>query len=231
MSGAVDQVKKLLLKEFKQFVKEGWRRRQFRRAFARYAATPPQHTPSREVMQDLITSWGNEGYSAMTEYLLALRDHAARATGPILECGSGLSTLVLGLEGSRGGNKVWSLEHHPEWRLRMRREIADLGLDMNELCAAPLKDYGSFSWYDAPLETMPANFALAVCDGPPGDTPGGRYGLIVMLRDRFKAGGLVLIDDYQRAEEQAIAQRWVQETGSTLEQHGSEKPYAVMRLP
>ena len=142
MSSAIEQIKKFIPKEFKELAKESWRRRQFRRAFARYAEIPSQQVPSPAIMKDLISSWGNEGYSAMAEYLLALRYHASRTTGPILECGSGLSTLVLGLEGSRRGIKVWSLEHHPDWRLRMRREIADLGLDMNELCAAPLKDYG-----------------------------------------------------------------------------------------
>lgn len=231
MRSAADLIKKLLPSWLKGLVKESRRRWRFQSAFARYAAVPAHNVPSNGIVQDLISSWGNEGYSAMTEYILALREHASQSTGPILECGSGLSTLVLGLEASRRGLQVWSLEHDMEWTLRMRREIARLGLDSIVLCKAPLKDFGSFTWYDAPLKSMPSKFALAVCDGPPGNTRGGRYGLIELLRDRFRPGAIVLLDDYNRPEEQEIAQRWVRETGSTIDSRGDEKPYAVLRLP
>ena len=45
----------------------------------------------------LRQGWGNEGYSADTSYLEAIRHWASRVHGPILECGSGLTTLLLGI--------------------------------------------------------------------------------------------------------------------------------------
>lgn len=74
--------------------------------------------------------------------------------------------------------------------------------------SSPLKDYGDFCWYDAPLESMPDSFSLVICDGPPGATKGGRYGLVPFMRDRLRSGCVILLDDAEREEERTIAARW-----------------------
>jgi hypothetical protein len=80
------------------------------------------------------------------------------------------------------------------------------------------------------MDKLPARFALAICDGPPGDTPGGRIGLLPALRNRLTPGGIVILDDYAREAEQALAARWVSETGADMTINGVEKPFAVLRM-
>ena len=52
--------------------------------------------PASEVSA-LSYGWGNEGFSAEDIFLQAVVRHAAVSTAPVLECGSGLSTILLAI--------------------------------------------------------------------------------------------------------------------------------------
>jgi hypothetical protein len=49
------------------------------------------------------SAWGNDGWSADLEYLRAVADRMRGVTGPVLECGSGLTTIVMGVLAERRG--------------------------------------------------------------------------------------------------------------------------------
>ena len=203
----------------------------FARTWRRIRHLSPSAVPPPALLSDLVYGWGNEGFSAESEYMLAFLDHAWRASGPILECGSGLSTLLLGLTAGRTGNTVWSLEHDPAWGQRVQGTLRAHGIRSVELCVGKLRDYGAFHWYDPPLPWMPSDFGLVVCDGPPGDTPGGRYGLASVMRARLRSRCVVLLDDLQRTAEQEILARWKGELGGTLGRGGQLKPFGILTLP
>ena len=54
-------------------------------------------------------------------------------------------------------------------------------------------------------------YPLAACDGPPGKTLGGRYGLLPVLGDRLPAGSVILLDDATRSGEAEVLRRWTTE--------------------
>jgi Methyltransferase domain len=141
-------------------------------------------------------------------YLRTVLDYAAHARGPILECGSGLTTLLLALAAPRA---AWSLEHMKEWQRHVQTRLWLAGTEANVLLA-PLTSYGLFQWYEVPA-ALPREFHSVVCDGPPGATPGGRYGLLPLLGDRLSKGTVILLDDAQRLDEQRVLQRWEKEAG------------------
>ena len=203
----------------------------FRRAMERFLEDPGACAdPENPVVRDLIHGWANKGWSARHEYLVRCMELAQTSRGPILECGSGLSTLVVGAIARERGQTLWALEHMPEWAARVRRHLDEYGLDSVVLCESPLKNYGDFCWYDAPLESMPDNFSLVLCDGPPGGSRGGRYGLAAIMRERLKPGCVILLDDAGREHERATARRWEAELGASSEILGSEKPYIEMTV-
>ena len=204
----------------------------FRRAIKRLARDPAGCAhPGSPVLADLIYGWGNERFAAVDEYLAACVHHALGASGPTLECGSGLSTLVVGVIAKQRGRRHWALEHSPEWAMRVQRFLKKLALDSAVvLSVKPLKDYGGYVWYDPPLEAMPDAFELVVCDGPPGETRGGRYGLVPTMRERLKPGCVILLDDAHRKQERVAADRWKSELGASLEVFGATRPYIKMTL-
>lgn len=182
-------------------------------------------------ISNLIYGWGNEGWSALEEYIQACLRFAMQSNGPILECGSGLTTLLLGVIAQRTGNTVWSLEHNPEWKEKVTTQLRRFRIKSVHLCLSQLKDYGDFSWYVPPLEKMPEKFAMVVCDGPPGDTPGGRYGLLPVMKSRLAPGATILLDDARREDEFATASRWVNELNSSFVILGTEKPFIKIMVP
>jgi hypothetical protein len=85
------------------------------------------------------------------------------------------------------------------------------------VCAAPLREFNGYSWYDAPREDLPHRIGLVICDGPPGQTPGGRFGLLPQMRERLAPGATILLDDVDREGERAVLARWEAEEGLRTE--------------
>lgn len=182
------------------------------------------------MLKDLVYGWGNADWSALDEYLASCIGHALSSCGPILECGSGLSTVLVGAIAKKRNQGHWTLEHKPEWAANVQRHLDRYRIDSVVQCTRPLKDYGEFCWYDPPSKSMPDGFVLVICDGPPGTTRGGRYGLVPIMKDRLKPGCVILVDDADREPDLAIAKRWEAELGASMEIRGSRKRYIEMQI-
>jgi hypothetical protein len=204
------------------------RRWLFDHAMRRFLQGPDD--ASLDLLHRLVHGWNNP-WSAQEEYIQAFLRAAQRADGPILECGSGLSTILLGALAQRTGNRLWCLEHDLDWSLKLRRSLDRYAIDSVEICLTEIVDYGAYSWYAPPLSRLPNDFALAVCDGPPGSTPGGRYGLLPVLGTHCRPGCEVLLDDANRLSEQEVLERWARELGTTFAIEGDVKPFGHLTFP
>lgn len=223
--------KRVLPQRAREALKSAHRELVFRRAMKRFLASPESCArPGSPVLNDLIYGWGNDTWSALDEYLAGCIRHAAAARGPILECGSGLSTILVGALAQRRGQLHWALEHTPEWATRVRKHLARHKITSVILCTEPLRDYGSFCWYDPPLESMPKSFSLVLCDGPPASTKGGRSGLVPIMGKRLGPGSVLLLDDGGREQERALAKLWEDELGASATLLGETKPYIEMTV-
>lgn len=211
------KLKRLVPARLKRAAKAALLERTFGRALRQVAALPLGEAPSRQLLEELQIGWGNEGFAARSDYLEEVAARAANVKGPILECGSGLTTMLLGLLAGRRGVETWSLEHIPQWHARVTATLERHHIPKVRVCLAPLRDYEGFSWYDPPLAEMPLDFHLVVCDGPPGATLGGRYGLLPVMNERLSAGSLVMLDDANREGEAEVLERWSSETQLSID--------------
>jgi hypothetical protein len=203
-----------------------WRRRIVLRRAIRRLRRFPRGTP--EIWADLLRGWGNKDYAARPTYLDAVAAAALAQPGPVLECGSGLTTLVLATIAERSGSAVWSLEHERDWYVNVRSALDRQRLSADLLCT-PLRSYGDFDWYDVDPAELPM-FGLVICDGPPESTRGGRYGLLPVLGERLAPGCTILLDDAGRSGERAALAQWSSEAKVDVEVRGGADPYAIVRL-
>jgi hypothetical protein len=178
------------------------------------------------IWTDAIFGWGNERWTAEARYLREVAGSAEKANGSILECGSGLTTLMMGAIASRRGIQLHSLEHHPEWHARVSEAIHQFHLTNVTIHLAPLRDFGSFDWYDAQLGELPNDFSLVVCDGPPGVTRGGRSGMLPMMRGKLAKTVSILIDDTNRDAEGQLARQWISELRAPNGLHAGGRGFA-----
>ena len=202
----------------------------FRKAMKKFLKDPSAFAePGNPVLLDLIYGWGNEAWSARDEYLAACIQQALTTSGPILECGSGLSSVLIGAVAKKRGLSHWVLEHQAKWADKVQSHLNSYGLD-SLVHTNPLKNYGDFDWYDINVEGLSGDFGLVVCDGPPSRTKGGRYGLAPVLKAKLNPGCVILLDDGYRKEEVEIALRWKAEMPATFDIKGTVKPYIHMVL-
>ena len=202
-----------------------------RRAIERIAALPFGSVPTPEMLIELQAGWANDGFAARIDLLTEIANRAVNTRGPILECGSGMTTLLMGLLAGRRGVKTYSLEHIDEWRCRVLDAIEHFEIPNVEILHTPLRDFNGFSWYDAPLAELPKSIDLVICDGPPGETLGGRYGLLPLMRARLGKGAVILLDDTERPGEAEVLQRWMGEELFNVAMHESgDGSFAVLKM-
>jgi hypothetical protein len=91
-----------------------------------------------------LIGWHNEGFSAREEYLRACLRHALVHCGSILECGSGLTTILIGATLERTGGTMCSLEHDAAWRQRAQAVLDRFRIRSVQLLHAPLKSHRDY---------------------------------------------------------------------------------------
>jgi predicted O-methyltransferase YrrM len=216
----------------KRPLREPYRRYRLGRALARARSTFPE--VSDEVISDLVGAWANT-WSIQEGLIPAILREAAYTDGPILDCGSGLSTILLGMVAQERNGHVTSLEHIPEWAEQVNEFLKSFRIDSVDVHLTPLKSYGDFDWYDVSGMRFSGKdpFSLVVCDGPPGTTTrGGRFGLVPVMLDFLRPDCVILLDDANREPEQEVLDRWSSEYQFQYRLHGTKEPFAeVARRP
>lgn len=164
-----------------------------------------------KLINDLIEGWGNKDWSARNDFIRVSIKEASKCKGTILECGSGLTTLLIGIVAGKNGRELWSLENSTAWAARVRKHLKKYGISNAYLCLGDLKNYGEYEWYGPSMKLIPDNISLILCDGPPASVKGGRYGVLPIMRGKLGKGCVILLDDYNREDEQRIMDRWIRE--------------------
>lgn len=165
----------------------------------------------------------------------------------VVECGAGISTLIVGyLLKDLGGGELITIEHDLEWQERVNSwiELHDLG-DYVTVLHAPLidqkLDIGPVYWYDiSEFETImrgkyPASkrIDLLFVDGPPVFIDAYvRRPALYFMRQWFAPHCSIIVDDTNRPADADIVRQWckVLEASCECEWYATEKGTALIRI-
>src|SRR5215207_7339544 len=131
-------LKKVFPRPVKEAVKRAARRVTMSAAVRDLRALPEGVAPSPGLLDRLGAGWGDDGFRAVGGYLEEVTKRAVETRGPVLEIGSGLTTVVVGVLAEKRGVEVWTLEHSPAFHEVTRREMARLRINTARLMLAPL---------------------------------------------------------------------------------------------
>lgn len=216
----------IVKQRIKLFVKAVKRKKYFSEKIKMLALQPDLLSEPATVRM-LIDCWDNS-WSVQDECLSGLIGGITGSEKMVLECGSGLTTLVLSVFLRGRNSKIISLEHDWQWFREMQSLVNKCELKNVEIIYAPLKKYEGYEWYSMKTPHNQLCFDVVVCDGPPAaTTKGERYGLLPVMKDRLKKGSLIFLDDLNRSGEKEVLARWQSEFDiRNLSISGSVKPYA-----
>lgn len=154
-------------------------------------------------------------WSAAPDFLKPIVEYALAAKPTtIVECGSGLTTLMLArCCAMNGRGEMFSLENGAEFAAKTRGEIERYGLRGHAtVIDAPLTEYliagQAYRWY-AMADLPDRRIDMLVIDGPPGFIQRrSRYPALPLLFDRLADDCVVFMDDAARPDEREIVALW-----------------------
>lgn len=179
---------------------------------------------------ELRKGWGNDGFSADSRYILEtirlMREHP----GDVLECGTGVTTLVAGLLAEKSGHQVYSLEQDRNWGLETRRILERYDVRCVKILDSPLRQSDGFVWYDIQGLKLPRSFGLVICDGPFVPPSLGepwyrswRYGVMRHLKDSSTFFAALLLDDVDDPRANGVLERWRSDFNAAVQVISSEE--------
>ena len=199
---------------------------------------PPEYGPLAEVLGFGLGLNFTPKWAADADFLLLLAAQmTALRPSAVIECSSGMSTLVLARCCERNGlGQVISLENGPEFAANTREALAAYGLEPHvQIVDAPLRSlqlHGEdYQWYD--VAGLPQTGAqMLVVDGPPGFVQRhARYPALPLLRDYLDPGASILLDDAARPDEQWMLKRWLaQSPGACFRYTATRRGCGILTL-
>lgn len=182
--------------------------------------TPGGGGPSPALVASDGLPWSD--WALRPEALAALVSELERGRREVVECGSGVSTIVLARALRDRGGRLAALEHDPGWAAFVRSWLEREGLDqVAMLIEAPLRPHplalDGLDWYEqAALALLPDDgIELLLVDGPPAGEPGlgkSRYPALPAMAERLAHDALVVLDDIDRPGETQVLAAWERET-------------------
>lgn len=185
---------------------------------------------SEEVFNNLWRGYGNP-FAAGAPMCKQLYEEVPKVQGDILECGSGLTTLVMAAAVQRTGQTIHTLEHDYEWFRRMRGMIQQYAMRPVKLYYVPIEEHKldgvTIPWYEI-REELPKEFGLVVVDGPQRSI--SRKGLFELIGDRIEKADWY-VDDVDDKSQVAMLEKYSQGQRN-IERLGGPRPlreYAVVK--
>lgn len=153
-----------------------------------------------------VFRYAGNNYAADPGVLALCVGIARKCAGPIIETGSGLSTVLMSAVTDQ---TVHSLEHLAHYAGLTGSWCDEAGVENYRLICAPLKDH----WYDVGRMNLPEKFALGFCDGPPR-----LYGTRMRFFEEFgHRCSVILVDDIKTDNNFALQVRqWAEANGRTF---------------
>lgn len=146
-------------------------------------------------------------YAADAGVLAVVTSVARKCCGPIIETGSGLSSVFMG---AATDQTVYSMEHVTNYAAQTVTWCEEAGVSNVGVCCAPLKDF----WYDVDQFDLPKKFAMGFCDGPPR-MYGTRMKFFDVLAPRCE---VIVVDDIKTDNNFAKAVNdWAEANGRTMQ--------------
>jgi hypothetical protein len=175
-------------------------------AFADAIAALKTGDVSAQVFEHINAFSPNSAFAMPGKGLFEAHWMAKCAVGHILECGSGLSTLVMGIALAGTEHCVYALEHDLAWLRTTARWLEQYEIGNVTLIYAPIMPTETGDWYGVEPSDLPDQFDGVLIDGPKRDI-GRREVLFDRLGPQMEMASTWIVDDCADPSLEAMLRR------------------------
>lgn len=191
---------------------------------------PPRAMPSWFLLARLALAWRCSHGQKNPKYLRRISRLAHETRGPIMECGSGLTTLLLGLLCEKTGKQVYTLEHREDAIEFMSLWLKRFHITNITIQHAPLMSYADYHWYNIDKDELPDNFSLVICEALGHPAPRSHYGLLPVMGDRLAMDCRVILADTLREKDPTVLREWRKFREVSRAPFGRFRPFTEVAL-
>jgi hypothetical protein len=205
-------------------------RRQFRLDRAIRAARASNPGPLPDILvSEICETWGDAQLNGADGFMSACLDVASRVTGPILQCGAGLSTLLLGLTAERSNVHLWTLEHHAHAANSARSWLHQYEIANAHVISAPADLMEDCVGYVVDANRLPANLGLVICEGSSA-VPASARSILSRVGDRLDPNGIVLVHHVKRRRDAEFLAQWAKSRNASMVLKGKVEPWVKIAM-
>lgn len=167
---------------------------------------------SGSLIAEAFAHWGDPLSASDESYLRSCLSEIAATNGAILQCGAGLSTLVLGAlcHGSKTkGHQLWCLEHDRHWANTLRSWLTEYRVANTHVIHSRAQMFEGYAWYSVDTARLAKSYALVLCEGVRA-SPRGALGALRRLEGRLASSFVLLARDAGQAAELKLLKSWAE---------------------
>ena len=205
-------------------------KRQYRldKAIRRALGARPGPLPD-PLVADVCAGWGDASLAGGDGFVTTCLAEAARGTGPVLQCGAGLMTLLLGIVAERADTHLWTLEHDVHQANAVRSWLQQYEISKAHVIAAPPDIVEGCASYVVDYARLPANFALVVCEGSSA-VPGSAQGVLTRVGEHIHPQGVILVHHAKRRRDVEFLAQWSKQAGASMVLKGKLEPFVKIAM-
>lgn len=199
--------------------------------FRAFRANLPE-APSDELIGKLFAAWGDRLKDERRHYIQRCLAEATRATGPILQCGSGLLSVLIGMvcqQSDDPAKRLWVLEHDPHWGNLARSWLEARDIKHAHIIYAPAEQFDGYLSYVLDPSRLPSNFALVLSEASAA-LPGSTRGVVTRMADHLGNRCVILGRNARRPKDLKFLADWAKSQGAPVVLQEGEHPYLKIAL-
>lgn len=187
---------------------------------------------SEEQLIELWQTWGDNLPASRLPYIRTSISEAARCPGPILQCGSSLSSILIGIlchQAEAPAKHLWILEHDPHWGNVIRSWLERYEISKAHVISAPADQFDDFVWYVLDTSRLPKNFALVLCDGSAA-LPSSAKGVVQRMSDHLDHRCVILARNTKRPRDLKHLASWAKSRRAPFLVQDAAEPFVKVAL-
>jgi hypothetical protein len=176
----------------------------------------PELSMSGSRIAELYAFWGDPLSPSDESFIRSCMAEAGNVTGPIVQCGASLLTIVLGALCTRAeepSRQIWCLEHDRHWANVIRSWLTEYRVSAAHVIHSPARVFDDYVWYGVDTGRLGKQYQLVICDGARA-TPQGVIGAIHRLESRLDDQYTILGRNVKETPVLRLLNEWAKTRGA-----------------